>query len=155
MGALERILRVGTLPGTPGARGRDLWEGRHRQQRELPESGSGLMLSDRHRRLRRASAGRLRGGTPDRDRPVQWLAGAAWEPQRQGRHQPSRWLGSPLRRLAGLPGGRPVLRLRCRAGPRGAGVLPTGAGTGTGRRGRALVGPLPGPTRRSQAKLNL
>ena len=90
MCALERILRVGTLPGTPGAWGRDLWERRHRQQRELPESGSGLMLSDRHRRLRRASAGRLRGGTPDRDRPVQWLTGAAWEPQRH-RHETPGW----------------------------------------------------------------
>jgi hypothetical protein len=130
-------------------------ERRHRQQRDLPQSGSDLMLNDRHRRLRRASAGRLRGSTPDRDRPVQRLTGAAWEPQREGRHQPGRRLGSPLRRLAGLPGGRPVLRLRCRAWPRGAGVLPAGAGTGTGRRGRALVGPLTGPTARSQAKLNL
>ena len=136
MSALERILRVGTLPGTPGARGRDLWERRHRQQRDLPQSGSDLMLNDRHRRLRRASAGRPRGSTPDRDRP-------------------GRRLGSPLRRLAGLPGGPPGLRLRCRAWPRGAGVLPAGAGTGTGRRGRALFDPLTGPTARSQAKLNL
>ena len=70
MGALERILRVGTLPGPPGARGRGLGERRHRQQWDLPQSGSDLMLNDRHRRLRRASAGRLRGSTPDRDRPV-------------------------------------------------------------------------------------
>jgi hypothetical protein len=130
-------------------------ERRHRQQRDLPQSGSDLMLNDRHRRLRRASAGRLRGSTPDRDRPVQSLTGAGWEPQREGWHRPGRRLGSPLRRLAGLPGGRPVLRLRCRAWPRGAGVLPAGAGTGTGRRGRALVDPLTGPTARSQAKLNL
>lgn len=154
MGGLDRALRARTPPRQPDARSRDLWERRRAQQRDLPQAASGQPATDRRRRQRRASAGRLRASGPDLERSVRRWAGVG----REGRHQSARLRpGSRLRALAGLPGARWAPRHRHRAAPRGAGAPRAGAGSGSGvgRRGRVLAGRLTGPRTRPRTKLKL
>jgi hypothetical protein len=154
MGGLDRALRARTPPRQPDARSRDLWERRRAQQRDLPQAASGRPATDRHRRQRRASAGRLRASGPDLERSVRRWAGVG----REGRHQSARLRpGSRLRALAGLPGARWAPRHRHRAAPRGAGAPRAGAGSGSGvgRRGRVLAWRLTGPRPRPRTKLKL
>ena len=150
--AQSRILRTRTPPELPAAQSPNL----RKQQcvREwdppparpvLPLVGWVLLLADRHRGLREVSARRLAASAPDQDRSVRGLTGVALrEPEGShllGRLRP----GFRLRGLvAGPAGARQALRHRCRAAlrsrPTGVGVLRAGAGTGIGRRGRALAG---------------
>jgi hypothetical protein len=83
-----------------------------------------VLLVDRHRGLREASAGWPAASAPDQDRTGRGLAGVAVGSEPEGLHRSGRM--------------RPGFRLRGLVP--GAGVLRAGAGTGIGR-GRAPAGP--------------